>query len=85
MSDIGAAREVELPLEQPKERMFLDLTQWIITGLLVIGGLVLSWFLLPWLLELVPPGRQRFYAFVLYFAFVRIMVAVVMTRSFRKR
>ena len=76
---------VDLPIEPPKERMIWDMTQWLVTAFLVAFGLVASWLLLPWLLEYFPPGRQRFWAFLVYIAFVRIMVAVFMTRSFRGR
>ena len=69
----------ELPIEPVKERsLFLDLFQWIITSILVVVSLVAGWLFLPWVLELFPPGRQRYWAFLIYVAFVRIMVAIIM-------
>ena len=81
---IDDTRHIDLPVEPIKERNLLwDLTSWLITGGLTIGGLIFGWLALPWLLEMVPAGRPRYYAFLVYAAFVRVMVAIVMTRHMR--
>ena len=84
VANLDKDAKLESPIEPVKSRsLFLDLTQWLITTILVVVGLVGGWLFLPQLLELLPPGRQRYWGFIVYVAFVRIAVAIFMTGNRR--